>query len=248
MVTKLMDVAEIRFTQDLDEHVYDTFNANSERAGSVLDLMDSILRGEKTPWDIPLIRVAAKKGAYWCVDNRRLFTYKHLRLGKIPVEVFNWKDNREFELKYKNGLPFRQQTSNGLRIGLLQRSDRPFPRIPVAEPTLSKLTKLFSAAQQRKHEADIVALAKRRAQEAQDEAAEASGAAPGLAVLQGTKESEAKEAPKKRKKKTGKVPSAKKKAKEVQNGPTEASCGGEKLTVTMEKEDDMKQHSAAPKC
>lgn len=235
MVTKLMDVAEIRFTQ---EHVYDTFNANSERAGSVLDLMDSILRGEKTPWDIPLIRVAAKKGAYWCVDNRRLFTYKHLRLGKIPVEVFNWKDNREFELKYKNGLPFRQQTSNGLRIGLLQRSDRPFPRSPVAEPTLSKLTKLFSAAQQRKHEADIVALAKRRAQEAQDEAAEASGAATSLeAVLQGTKESEAKEAPKKRKKKTGKVPSAKKKAKEVQNGPTEASCGGEKLTVTMEKED-----------
>ncbi|CAK9004057.1 unnamed protein product [Durusdinium trenchii] len=42
MVTRLMDVGEIRFTQ---EHVYDTFNANSERAGSVLDLMESILSG-----------------------------------------------------------------------------------------------------------------------------------------------------------------------------------------------------------
>ena len=25
--------------------------------------------GEKTPWDIPLIRVAAKKGAYWYHDQ-----------------------------------------------------------------------------------------------------------------------------------------------------------------------------------
>mmetsp|Transcript_1707 Transcript_1707/g.2980 ORF Transcript_1707/g.2980 Transcript_1707/m.2980 type:complete len:225 (+) Transcript_1707:10-684(+) len=149
MTTQLMEVSNIRFTQ---EHVYDTFNANSDRAGSVLDLMDSILSGEKTPWDIPLIRVAAKKGAYWCVDNRRLFTYKHLQLGKIPVQVFGWKENREFELKYRNGLPFRQQTSNGLRVGLIQRSDRAFPRSSVAEPALSKFQKLFTKAEQRKHE------------------------------------------------------------------------------------------------
>ncbi|OLP93781.1 hypothetical protein AK812_SmicGene24276 [Symbiodinium microadriaticum] len=55
-----------------------------------------------------------------CVDNRRLFTYKHLRLGKIPVEdlaytmatrfQFLWgfnglESDARFELKYKNGLP-----------------------------------------------------------------------------------------------------------------------------------------------
>eukprot|EP00913_Durusdinium_trenchii_P005596 g5215.t1 len=95
--------------------------AEQERAGSVLDLMESILSGAKTPWDIPLIRVAAKKGAYWCVDNRRLFTYKHLQLGKIPVQVFSWKENREFELKYRNGLPFRRQTANGLRLAVWRR-------------------------------------------------------------------------------------------------------------------------------
>ena len=111
--------------------------------------------------DLPLIRVAAKRGAYWfrllispalddldkdgtdamvqvqrhirfiplgprCVENRRLFVYKHCQLGKIPVqvgpapsktplrwtlamdlqcgvlppslaEVFEWKENREPE-------------------------------------------------------------------------------------------------------------------------------------------------------
>ncbi|CAK8998507.1 unnamed protein product [Durusdinium trenchii] len=165
MVTRLMDVGEIRFTQ---EHVYDTFNANSERAGSVLDLMESILSGAKTPWDIPLIRVAAKKGAYWCVDNRRLFTYKHLQLGKIPVQVFSWKENREFELKYRNGLPFRRQTANGLRAGLIQRSPEPFPRSPVAEASLSKFQKLFTPKQQRKHDARIAALKLAREQETRE--------------------------------------------------------------------------------
>ncbi|CAE7888700.1 unnamed protein product, partial [Symbiodinium microadriaticum] len=97
---------------------------------------------------------------------------------------------------------------------------------------------LFSAAQQRKHEADIVALAKKRAQEAEDEAAGASGLATSLEdVLQGTKEFEAEEAPKKRRKKTRKVAAAKRKANKKQKGPPEASCGGKKLTVTMEKED-----------
>ncbi|CAL1136521.1 unnamed protein product [Cladocopium goreaui] len=161
-----MEVSNIRFTQ---EHVYDTFNANSDRAGSVLDLMESILSGEKTPWDIPLIRVAAKKGAYWCVDNRRLFTYKHLQLGKIPVQVFGWKENREFELKYRNGLPFRQQTSNGLRAGLIQRSERAFPRSSVAEPSLSKFQKLFTKAEQRKHEARIAELRRKRDKELQED-------------------------------------------------------------------------------
>ncbi|CAE7360340.1 unnamed protein product [Symbiodinium natans] len=238
MVTKLMDVAEIRFTQ-VAEHVYDTFNANSERAGSVLDLMESILKGDKTPWDIPLIRVAAKKGAYWCVDNRRLFTYKHLQLGMIPVEVFNWKDNREFELKYKNGLPYRQQTSNGLRIGLLQRSGRPFPRSPVAEPTLSKFTKLFSAVQQRKHEAQIATLAKKRLEEDQTPAGGASTVATALEdLLQGGKGGEGEvpadppAARKKRKRKKAPVPKAK-----AQKCTEEAAMPGEKLTVTMAKED-----------
>ncbi|CAE7368525.1 unnamed protein product [Symbiodinium pilosum] len=237
MTTKLMDVAEIRFTQ---EHVYDTFNANSDRAGSVLDLMDSILKGEKTPWDIPLIRVAAKKGAYWCVDNRRLFTYKHLQLGTIPVEVFSWKDNREFELKYKNGLPFRQQTSNGLRIGLLQRSGRPFPRSPVAEPTLSKFTKFFTPAQQRKHEAQIAALRKKRDKEARSCSDAVSTAATALEDLLQGGTTGPEETPKKRKRKlkkamsdTNRASSAKKKPK----SSVEAADHGDKVTVTVAKED-----------
>mmetsp|Transcript_33470 Transcript_33470/g.77140 ORF Transcript_33470/g.77140 Transcript_33470/m.77140 type:complete len:249 (+) Transcript_33470:25-771(+) len=234
MTTQLMDVADIRFTQ---EHVYDTFNANSDRAGSVMDLMEAILSGEKTPWDIPLIRVAAKKGAYWCVDNRRLFTYKHLQLGMIPVEVYNWKDNREFELKYKNGLPFRHQTSNGLRVGLLQRSGEPFPRSSVAEPTLSKFKKLFSPAQQREHEARIAELRKKREQDSSAREA-ASGAASLEELLQNvtaTKpvaQADPDGPPRPRKRKLKKVP-AKKAAKRK---TVEASQTG-KLTVTVEKED-----------
>ncbi|CAK9032217.1 Hypothetical protein (Fragment) [Durusdinium trenchii] len=219
MVTRLMDVGEIRFTQ---EHVYDTFNANSERAGSVLDLMESILSGAKTPWDIPLIRVAAKKGAYWCVDNRRLFTYKHLQLGKIPVQVFSWKENREFELKYRNGLPFRRQTANGLRAGLIQRSPEPFPRSPVAEASLSKFQKLFTPKQQRKHDARIAALKLAREQEKAPIEKVPSASLEELLPIKGQ--------PAKKKRKKG-LSASKRKLKAAK------ASQDEKLTVTMEKED-----------
>eukprot|EP00971_Amphidinium_carterae_P088004 1741108-Amphidinium_carterae.1 len=147
-----MDVADIRFTQ---EHVYDSFNANSDKlykSGGTMDLIESILRGETRPADLPLIRVALKKGSYWCVDNRRLFIYKHCRLGRIPVEVCEWKDNREFELKYRNGLSTRGQTSGGRRVGVIQRTDTPFPQSPVLEPALSQISTFMSATAQKEHE------------------------------------------------------------------------------------------------
>ena len=40
----------------------------------LLFIIHSLLSGEKTPWDIPLIRVAAKKGAYWCRGERKKWT------------------------------------------------------------------------------------------------------------------------------------------------------------------------------
>lgn len=156
---QLVDVEQIRFTQ---EHVYDSFNANDKRAMNVVDLIECILRGEKTPLDLPLIRVAAKKGAYWCVDNRRLFVYKHCQLGKIPVHVCAWKDNREFELKWRNGQAVRSQTSGGRRVGILQRTELPFPRSPVVEPSLSQIRHYFAPAQQLKHDSAIAALRARR--------------------------------------------------------------------------------------
>merc|ERR1711920_850297 len=114
----LIDVATIRFTQ---EHIYDSFNANSDKAeaGGVVGLIDAILSDKKTPRDLPLIRVAAKQGAYWCVDNRRLFVYKHCQLGEIPVQVFDWKENREFELKWRNGRQTRKKTGGGARVGVI---------------------------------------------------------------------------------------------------------------------------------
>eukprot|EP00408_Alexandrium_pacificum_P011712 CAMPEP_0171221646 /NCGR_PEP_ID=MMETSP0790-20130122/34863_1 /TAXON_ID=2925 /ORGANISM="Alexandrium catenella, Strain OF101" /LENGTH=213 /DNA_ID=CAMNT_0011687583 /DNA_START=68 /DNA_END=706 /DNA_ORIENTATION=- len=163
MVTTLVDVNDIRFTQ---EHVYDTFNANDARAGGVVELIEAIISGSKTPTDLPLIRVAAKRGAYWCVDNRRLFVYKHCQLGRIPVEVHNWKDSREFELKYRNGLTVRPQTGNGVRVGVIQRTDTPFPRSPVAEPSLTTIRVPYSPQQQRKHDAAIAKLRRRRERKA----------------------------------------------------------------------------------
>lgn len=163
MVTQLVDVDHIRFTQ---EHVYDSFNANDDRAMNVVDLIDCILKGQKTPLDLPLIRVAVKKGAYWCVDNRRLFVYKHCQLGAIPVQVCTWKDNREFELKWKNGRSVRAQTGGGRRVGVLQRTDRPFPRSAVAEPSLSKIRHFLAPDEQQRHDAAIAALRARRSQAA----------------------------------------------------------------------------------
>ncbi|CAK0830977.1 unnamed protein product, partial [Prorocentrum cordatum] len=77
------------------ERVYDSFNANDARAGSTVELIDAILRGERAVTDLPLIRVAKKRGVYWCVDNRRCFVYKHCQLGKIPMQVFDWKDRAQ---------------------------------------------------------------------------------------------------------------------------------------------------------
>lgn len=158
----MVDVEKIRFTQ---EHVYDSFNANDKRAMNVVDLIGCILRGEKTPLDLPLIRVAVKKGAYWCVDNRRLFVYKHCQLGEIPVTVCGWKDNREFELKWKNGLAVRADTSGGRRIGILQRTGLPFPRSLVAEPKLSQVRYYLEAAEQTAHDAAIAALREKRSKD-----------------------------------------------------------------------------------
>merc|ERR1719433_579811 len=109
-----------------------------------MELVNDIISGARTPLDLPLIRVAAKKGVYWCVDNRRLFVYKHCQLGKIPVQVFHWKDNKEFELKWRNGWSVRAQTSEGRRVGVRQRMEKPFPSSPVAEASLSEIAVYLS--------------------------------------------------------------------------------------------------------
>lgn len=160
VVRRLVNVADIRFTQ---EHVYDSFNANSEKANlNLVGLIGAILDGSKTVEDLPLIRIAAKGGAFWCVDNRRLFAYKHCRLGEIPVEVFEWKEMREFELKWRNGKSTRKATANGQRVGVVQRCpETPFPRSPVMEPSLSAVESFLTPAAQQQHDAAIEAAALR---------------------------------------------------------------------------------------
>lgn len=48
------------------------------------------MSGEKTPWDIPLIRVAAKKGAYWYHGRGKNWTKPH----GIQNSPKTWKKNR----------------------------------------------------------------------------------------------------------------------------------------------------------
>lgn len=227
MVTKLIDVNSIRFTQ---EHVYDSFNANSERAGGVVELINDIISGSKTPADLPLIRVAAKKGAYWCVDNRRLFVYKHCQLGEIPVQVFSWKDNREFELKWRNGLASRAQTGKGARVGILQRTDTPFPLSPVAEESLSKIHTYMSREEQRHHDAGIEAL--RRCREQKSSAGKVRPGVQEEALRKILESSHAVAKGKKRKGATRVGPPAKRKQSGAESGTSAV-----KLTVTMDQED-----------
>lgn len=170
----MIDVADIRFTQ---EHVWDSFNNNSSKGRGIVSLMKEILCGAKTPDDLPLIRVAWKQGAYWCVDNRRLFVYKHCQLGEIPVKVFHWKDNKEFELKFKNGLATRSISGEGRRIGVKMRCDEPFPISPVAEPSMCEIAVYLPEKEQAAHDAAIVALRTRREQEAKQRDQEAKFAA-----------------------------------------------------------------------
>lgn len=180
MTEVLMDVADIRFTQ---EHVFDSFNANDERAGGVAELIDAILAGTKGVRDMPLIRVAAKHRAYWCVDNRRLFVYKHCQLGEIPVIVMDWKDMREFALKWKNGLATRAVTSEGRRVGVIQRTDMPFPRSAVMEPSLSSIRLHLAPEAQLRHDALIAALRRRRVEAEIDDTDAASVAQVETAAL-----------------------------------------------------------------
>eukprot|EP00929_Paragymnodinium_shiwhaense_P084736 TRINITY_DN45339_c0_g1_i1.p2 TRINITY_DN45339_c0_g1~~TRINITY_DN45339_c0_g1_i1.p2 ORF type:complete len:271 (-),score=83.48 TRINITY_DN45339_c0_g1_i1:449-1261(-) len=178
---RMIDVGEIRFTQ---EHVYDSFNSNSDRANlNVVGLIEAILAGEKTPRDLPLIRVAVKQGAYWCVDNRRLFVYKHCKLGQIPVEVHDWKDTREFELKWKNGLLTRGSTGGGRRAGVITRTDTPFPRSVAMEPSLSSITCWLPPDEQEQHDKAIEALSKKRRLAEEKEAAQGDDGTADLKKL-----------------------------------------------------------------
>jgi len=113
-----------------------------------------------------LIRVASKQQAYWCIDNRRLFVYKHCQLGEIPVKVYQWRDNKEFELKFRNGLSTRAMTAEGRRVGLMQRMERPLPISPAAEPSISQINVYMTEEQQARHDAKIAALRTNREQQA----------------------------------------------------------------------------------
>jgi len=73
---------------------------------------------------------------------------------------------REFELKWKNGLGSRAATSEGRRVGMIQRTDTPLCRSPVFEPSLSELTNLLDPSQQRKHDELIAANRRRRDKQA----------------------------------------------------------------------------------
>lgn len=218
-----------------EEHVFDSFNANDDRAMGVTQLMEAILAGKKTLRDLPLIRVAVKKGAYWCVDNRRLFVYKHCQLGHIPVMVYDWKANREFELKWKNGLATRAQTSEGRRVGVLQRTSFRFPQSPVMEPALSKVTAFLSPAEQARHDASILALAQSRKDTLKSRSLE-SGSDGSLCTAEGTKRAlrevlsiQIEEPAGKRKKKTKGV---KKRTKTAASGASNAAAGSAILSQT----------------
>ena len=68
---------------------------HTRNKGSQQDLGPAADAGEKTPWDIPLIRVAAKKGAYWYHDQKKsdvrwceLFGTTLGTLGSIGIQAF----------------------------------------------------------------------------------------------------------------------------------------------------------------
>ena len=70
---QLLEVDKICFTQS---HAFDSFSTGK----STTELINGLLAGQITERGEPLIRVAWHEGAFWPIDNRRLFVYKHCRL------------------------------------------------------------------------------------------------------------------------------------------------------------------------
>eukprot|EP00929_Paragymnodinium_shiwhaense_P072990 TRINITY_DN37070_c0_g2_i1.p1 TRINITY_DN37070_c0_g2~~TRINITY_DN37070_c0_g2_i1.p1 ORF type:complete len:615 (+),score=60.72 TRINITY_DN37070_c0_g2_i1:151-1995(+) len=143
---RLVSVDMIRFTQ---KHVYDSFSTGR----SIMELIDGLLSGGVDhSTDVPLIRVAWNDGAFWSIDNRRTFIYKHCRLGRACVEVCRWEENPEFAMKHKNGEMTRTENDGGNRVGLKQRLDIPLPRSSVMNDTYTEVQHYMTPEAQEEHD------------------------------------------------------------------------------------------------
>ncbi|CAK0909507.1 unnamed protein product [Prorocentrum cordatum] len=124
---RLIDMDDVLFTQS---HVHDSF---SHEMRPVLDMVNALLRGDVEQRDIPVVRVAWRSGAFWSIDNRRTFVFKHCKVGRACLEVCEW--TQEFDMKWRGGSAMHEQSGGGKRAGLIQRL-----KDPVA------LTRIFTTA------------------------------------------------------------------------------------------------------
>lgn len=154
-----MWLEDVRFTQSC---VNDSF---SHEKRPIMELVDGLLSGAIDHRDVPLIRVAWHDGAFWSVDNRRTFVFKHCRLIRILAQVLLWEEQHEFEMKQKGGRRKHSFTNEGLQVGLVQRlPERPLPRSPISAST-SSVGNYFDDDEQARHEELLDALERRRARE-----------------------------------------------------------------------------------
>ncbi|CAE8650876.1 unnamed protein product, partial [Polarella glacialis] len=174
---RLVLLEDIRFTQ---RQVNDSF---SHEQRPVLELIEGLIAGTTDHRTVPLIRIAWHEGAFWSIDNRRLFCYKHCRLGRVLVEVCRWgADNPEFEMKWKNGRDARTDADEGRRAGVVQRlTGLPFPQSQVMNLSESHVTLFMDSACQLEHDEKRNQLALRRCGEMEFE----DELAAGVGLLRG---------------------------------------------------------------
>ena len=140
-----LKVAEIRFTQAC---IGDRFRNRRP----LMDLITALLANPSTIKEVQPIRVVWHGGLYWSKDNRRLFAYKHCRVGVIEVRLGRELD-QEFMLKYTTGSQFHYLTHCGQRVGIKQSlANCPLPRSHMICMPLSQLTSLMTEEDQLLHD------------------------------------------------------------------------------------------------
>ena len=90
----------------------------------VKDTLEELLAGNISPADLPSIAVLTDGENLFSLNNRRLFVYKHCQLGRIQVELWEWAEMREFEMKWRNGMGSCGESGNGQRVGLIRFGSR----------------------------------------------------------------------------------------------------------------------------
>lgn len=154
---RLIDMDHVLFTQS---HINDSF---SHEMRPVLEMVNALLRGDLDQREIPVVRVAWRSGAFWSIDNRRTFVFKHCKVGRACLEVCEW--TQEFDMKLKGGSAAHEQSGGGKRAGLVQRlKDLAFPCSDVIafDMTKNDVSKLMDSEEQAHHDGMVSAFMAKR--------------------------------------------------------------------------------------